>query len=177
MPKKTRKEKEKIVEDLKEKIARQKAFIVTKMSGLTVAEANTLRRSVKDASGEFKVAKLTLMRIASQGTPVAEVAEKLTGPMGFLFAYEDPVAVAKALKGFVKEVPKLEVVGGVLAGKVITPKEVESLAELPSREELIAKAVGTIAAPLNNFVGTLAAIPRQFLYVLHAIREQKEKAA
>jgi len=177
LPKKTRKEKEKIVEDLREKIARQQAVYVTKMSGLTVAEANSLRRSIMDAGGEFKVAKLTLIRIASEGTPVEEVARSLTGPMAFVFAYDDPVAVAKSLKGFIKEVPKLELVSGVLSGKVISSQDIESLAELPSREELVAKIVGTIAAPLNNFVGTLAAIPRQLIYVLNAIKDKKAEAA
>lgn len=174
MPKKTRKEKEKIVEELREKVSRQKGAVLTRMSGLSVAEVTDLRRKLRESGGEFKVAKISLLQIASQGSPLEPLVKDITGSTAVVFAYEDPVTVAKTFKVFIEKVPKIEAIGGLLGDKRVTPKEVLTIAELPSKDELNAKLVRTIAAPLSGLAGLLTAIPRQLLYSLTAIRGLKE---
>lgn len=174
MPKKTRKEKEKIVEELREKVSRQKGAVLTKMSGLSVAEVTDLRRKIREAGGEFKVAKINLLKIASRGSPLEPLVHDITGSTAVVFAYDDPVTVAKTFKGFAEKVPKIEAIGGLLGGKTVTPKDVYTIAALPSKDELTAKLVCTIAAPVSGLVGVLSAIPRQLLYSLNAIRNEKE---
>ncbi len=173
MPKKTRKEKEEIVAGLREKVSRQTATILTQMSGLTVAEATDLRKSIMHAGGEFKVTKNTLLKIAAKETPLAPLIKDLVGPTALVFAYEDPASVAKAMKTFSRGVPKLTPFAGLLGGKTISREEIATLAELPGKDELLAQLVGTIAGPLNGFVRTLAGIHRKLLFVLAAIEGKK----
>lgn len=173
MPKKTRKEKEEIVAGLRDKVSRQTATILTQMKGLTVAEATDLRKSIRHAGGEFKVTKNTLLKIAAKETSLEPLTKDLVGPTALVFAYEDPASVAKAIKTFSRGVPKLTPFAGVLGGKTIDGEDIATLAELPGKDELLSQLVGTIGAPLNGFMRTLAGIPRRLLFVLAAIEGKK----
>lgn len=175
MAKKTRKEKERIVEDLKEKVTRQKGAVLTRMSGLSVAEITDLRRKLREAGGELKVTKISLLKLATHGSPLEKLLEDVTGSTAVVFAYDDPVPVAKTFKGFTDKVPKIEAIGGLLGDKTVSAKDVITIAQLPPKEELTAKLVCTIAAPISGLVSVLSAIPRQLLYSLNAILDQKGK--
>ncbi|MBW2520659.1 MAG: 50S ribosomal protein L10, partial [Deltaproteobacteria bacterium] len=102
--------------------------------------------------------------------------EFLVGPTAIAFAKEDPVAPAKALVEFAKSHEAFELKAGVLDGKLLSPADIKALSDLPSREELLAKMLGSMSAPASNFVGVLAAIPRSMVQVLSAIKDQKEAA-
>jgi len=173
LPKKTREEKEQIIEELREKVSRQTAAVLTQMSGLTVEEATLLRRQIREAGGEFKVTKNTLLRIATEGTHLESLVKGITGPTAVVFSYGDPAVVAKAIKTFTRKVPKLSPLSALLGEKVITSEEVAKLADLPGREELISMMVRTVAAPLTGFMTTLTGVPRKLVYALSAIEGQK----
>lgn len=174
MPKKTRQEKEEIVRELREKVSSQKGAVLTRMSGLSVAEVTDLRRKIKEAGGEFKVAKISLLQLASHGSPLEPLVSDITGTTALVFAYDDPVPVAKAFKGFSEKVPKIEPLSGLLGDKAITAQEVYTIAILPSKEELIAKLARTLAAPLSGFLTALSAIPQKLVYALNAVKQGKE---
>lgn len=169
-----RPEKVKFVEDLTEKFKASQSIIFTNYRGLNVAEVTDLRFRLREAGVEYKVAKNTLTRFAVKNAEIDVEEEVLMGPTAIAFGVEDPVAPAKILLDFAKEKKALEIKGGILAGDFISAERVTALSKIPSREELLAKALGSMKAPINNFVGTLAAVPRKLLYALNAIKEQKE---
>lgn len=174
MPKKKRKEKEEIVTQLQKKISMQQGAVITRMSGLSVAEVTDLRKRIREAGGEFKVTKISLLKIASRESSFEPLVKDLTGSTAVIFAYEDLVPVVKAFKGFTEKVTKLETLSGVLESKAISSSDVLYIADLPPREELLGRLAGTIVAPLSGLVGVLSAIPRGLLYALKGIQEQKE---
>lgn len=171
----TRAKKGEIIKSLSEKFNKAEGVFVTTFSGFTVAESNEIRRLIRERNGEFKVAKNTLIRIASSNTSYENVMELVEGPTALVFAYKDPVEVAKTLNEFLKNHPSLKLRGFVIKGKVYGSEKLEELVKLPSREVLLAQLLGTLQAPLANFVGVLAAVIRNFLYVLKAIEEKKAK--
>jgi large subunit ribosomal protein L10 len=123
----------------------------------------------------FRVLKNTLARRAVANTPFAPLAEKMVGPLAFAIS-ADPVAAAKVLDEFAKSNEKLVIKGGALPNTIMGPKEVASLAALPSREELLAKLMGTMQAPIAQFVRTLNEVPARFVRTLAAIRDSKQAA-
>ncbi len=173
----TRKQKEDIVKALREEFEKVSAVFVTTFKGMTAEESNQLRQVLREKKARYQVVKNTLLRRASAGTPAEPLQEFIEGPTGIAIAYEDPVEVAKVLVEFAKEHESLINRGGVLQGKPMEAAALEQLAKLPSREVLLAQLLGTLQAPLTNFVGLLAAIPRNFLYVLKAIEEKKAAEA
>jgi len=171
-------EKKEIVQQVKSKFESASGFFVTRNLGLNAAEISTLRKDVRTAKGEFKVIKNTLTRIVLKDLGYAGIDNDLNGPTAITFSLGDPAVVAKALIKVSKDTNnKLQVASGFLGKTVLSAKDVEMLSSLPSKKELVAKAVGTIAAPLQNFMGVLSAVPRDFVNVLTAIKDQKEKAA
>ena len=172
----TREEKAAIIEDLRERLRGTDLAIVTDYRGLTVAQMQTLRRELRAAGGEFKVAKNTLLRLAAEREDQAGLAQLLDGPSGIAFADGDMVTVAKAVTTFAKRVDALEVRGGLMNGQAISAEEVGALASLPSREELLAKMLGSMQAPATNLVGVLSAVARSLAYVLQARADQLQQA-
>ena len=150
--------------------------VAAKYVGINVAQASELRNRLRAAGIEFKVYKNTLARRALRSQGMEAAADFMEGPAAWAFS-SDPVAPAKILKEFGKEVQFVSMVGGVLEGKPVTAAQLEALAGLPPREQLIAQVVGTMAMPLRNTVGVLAALPRNLVNVLDQIRQQKEQAA
>jgi large subunit ribosomal protein L10 len=167
--------KEQVVTEMHEKLSRAKAVFLADFRGMSVDKATTLRNDLRGADVEYQVIKNTLLQIASSETDCAVLAPHFKGPTAVAMTYSDPVAAAKVLAKYAKEQQAtFKLKAAVLSGKMITVPEIQALAELPSREVLIAKMLGSMNAPATNFVGVLAAVPGSFVRVLNSIRIQKE---
>lgn len=167
--------KQQVVTEMHEKLSNAKAVFLADFRGMGVEKATTLRNDLRNAEVEYKVVKNTLLELASADTDAAALAPHFKGPTAVAMTYTDPVAAAKVLAKYAKEQQAtFKLKAGVLSGKLITVPEIQALSELPSREVLIAKMLGSMNAPATNFVGVLAAIPGSFVRALDAIRQQKE---
>jgi large subunit ribosomal protein L10 len=169
-------EKKQIVEDLHRRFAQSSLVVLTDYKGLNVAEASDLRRKLKQAGVELKVAKNTLMARASEGTTIAQVRDLFQGPGAVAIAYQDPVAPAKILTKFAEESKKLSIRAAVLDGKRIDAGDVKALADLPSREVLLSQLLSLMLAVPTSLVRVLTGVPRGLLNVLNAVQEKKETA-
>lgn len=157
-----------------ERLARAKAVFLADFRGMNVGQATTLRTELRNASVEYKVFKNTLLDLAAKGTDMECLTPYLAGPTAVAISYDDPVSAAKVLSKFAKDPQgKFVLKVGVLSGKLLDVKQIQALADLPSREVLIAKMLGSMQAPATNFVGVLAALPGSLVRVLDAIRAQK----
>lgn len=170
-----RPEKENAVAEIKDRVANSRIAIMTKYVGVNVEQVTDLRKRLRDAGAEYKVYKNTLARRALRELELEEAADFMEGPTAWAFC-EDPVAPAKVLKEFSKKVDFVGMQGGILVGEIVSPEKLQALADLPPRDVLLAQTVGTIAAPLRNFVGTLQALPRNLVNVLDQVKKQKEEA-
>ena len=166
--------KQELVTEMHERLSRAKAVFLADFRGMTVDKATTLRNELRGASVEYRVFKNTLLDRAAQGTDMECLSPYLSGPTSIAISYDDPVSAAKVLSKFAKDPQgKFVLKVGVLSGKVLDPKQIQALAELPSREVLIAKMLGSMQAPATNFVGVLAAVPGSLVRALDAIRAKK----
>jgi large subunit ribosomal protein L10 len=170
-----RPEKAAKVAELKELLANSQAVVLVNYCGLTVSEDTELRKQMREAGVKYMVAKNTFTRIAAKEAGIEGLDGMLENNTALAFAAEDPVAPAKIAYEFSKKHEKLEIKGGLLNGAVIGTDEIKALADLPSREELLAKLVGSMQAPISGFVNVLHGTLRNFVYVLDAIRDKKEK--
>ena len=168
-----RPEKVSVVEDVTARLKAAEAVFVCEYRGLSVGQLAALRVELRKAGGEFKVFKNTLARRAAVDTGNSALVDLLVGPSALTFVSGDAAATAKALKEFSKNNPLLVIKGGVLAGKALAAKDVEALADLPSREVLLAQLAGAIQAPLVKTAGLLQALPRNMAYGLKALLDQK----
>ena len=166
-----RPEKVAVVEEVRAKLESSDAAVLTEYRGLNVAATADLRRALRDAGGEYKVYKNTLVRIAARDLGL-EIDDLLTGPTAIAFVSGDAVNVAKALSDFAKTNPALVVKGGLLGDQVIDESGVKALADLEPREVLLAKFAGLLAAPLQQMANLLEAMPRNFAYGLKALIDQ-----
>ena len=167
--------KQQIVTELHDKLQQAKAVFLADFRGMNVEQATTLRNELRKAEVEYKVVKNTLLELASQDTDKVALTPHYKGPTAIALTYTDPVAAAKVLSKFAKEQQAaFKLKAGVLSGKAISVADIQALADLPSREVLLAKMLGSLNAPATNFVGVLAAIPGSFVRVLNAIKLQKE---
>ncbi|MEK7652870.1 MAG: 50S ribosomal protein L10 [Patescibacteria group bacterium] len=170
MPK-TKKQKQEILARIKDQLAKMKTAVFVNFSGIPVKELNEFRSKAKEQGIDYLVAKKTILSRALSESNLA--GQEFQGEVGALFGFEDEVAPAKLVKEFSKNHEKMRVVGGVLEGAFIGEEKVMALAALPSRNELLAKAVGSIAAPLSGLVNVLQGNLRGLVYVLNAMREKK----
>ena len=173
--------KQAVVAQLKEQLESAKGVVLTSYKGLTVAQDTELRRELREAGVSYHVVKNTMLRIAAKEAGIEGIEEHLEGTTAFAFSTEDAVAPAKVICGFIKknkleDAEVLTVKVGMVEGKVIGVDEVKALAALPSRAELIAKLLGSMNAPISNTVNVLQGVIRNAVYVLDAIRSQKESA-
>ncbi|MGF7186889.1 large subunit ribosomal protein L10 [Desulfitispora alkaliphila] len=166
--------KQEVVADLTDKLKNSQGVVITDYRGLNVAEVTQLRAKLREANIDYKVVKNTLTKIAAKNAEVEGVDQFLEGPTAIAFSAEDPVAPAKILSEFAKAHKELEIKGGVLDGSAVTFEQVKELADLPSREELLAKVVGGMQAPISGFVNVLQGPIRNLAYALQAVKEQKE---
>lgn len=172
-----RETKAQIVEELKDKLSASKATFLTGYRGIEANDIAGLRSELRGASIEFKVVRNTLAKRALEGTDAAALTEHMVGPKALVFTYSDGAQAAKTLTGFAKEHPALEIEMCVLGTSVIGLDEIKALADLPSKEELVAKMLGSMNAPVQGIAGVLAAVPRKLVYALNAIKDSKEQAA
>lgn len=166
--------KETLVDELKDKFSKAEAVFIADYSGIDVLGMTKLRKELRDAQSELKVVRNTLAKRAIEGTDVGDLAEHFTGPVAIAFSYKDSAATAKALTGFAKDVEQLEIKAGSLQGKVLDMAAIKSLSALPSKEELLAKLLGTLNEVPGSFVKVLAAVPKSFVQVVNAVGEQKK---
>jgi large subunit ribosomal protein L10 len=161
------------IDEVKSRVAASTTAVVTEYRGLTVAQISTLRRQLRTLGADYKVFKNTLVRRAIAGTDVESLSEFLVGPTAIAFVDGDVSAVAKALRDFARETPKLIVKGGVVDGKPLSKNDLSALADLPSRDVLLAQIAGLLASPLRTMAGLLKAVPQNFAYGLSALIESK----
>jgi len=170
-----RPEKVAVVDEVRQRFSDSDAVLLTEYRGINVGDLAALRRALREAGGEYKVYKNTLVRFAARELGL-DLDEQLTGPTAIAFVPTgsggDPVAVAKALREFAKGNPNLVVKGGVLGEKLLSAEDAKALAEVAPREELLAKLAGLMAAPMVQFAGLLQAVPRDFAYGLQALIAQ-----
>ena len=161
------------IDAIKAKIEKAQVAVITEYQGLTVEDITKLRREIQKTGGDYMVTKNTLAKIAVKGTEYEALAEKMTGPIALAFGFEDPVSPAKAVVKFIKESKKGAIVGAVLEGKLMTEAETRALADLPSKEELFAKMLGSINSPASGIVGSINAVMSQLTRAMAAVRDQK----
>jgi large subunit ribosomal protein L10 len=164
--------KEAAVGELAEKLAAAQSLFLTDYSGLTVAEITRLRGELRKDGSSYTVIKNTLFRIAA-GDLAGRLEQYLAGPTGIVFAGADPVAPAKALKTFSDTVKRVAVKAAYIDGQVVDAQQVDKLAKLPPRIELLASLVGSLASPLRGLVTVLSGNQSGLVRVLERIREQK----
>ncbi|MFW6325042.1 MAG: 50S ribosomal protein L10 [Desulfovibrionales bacterium] len=172
-----RAQKEEVVRYLREKADRASIAIVTDFKGVKVEEMTELRADLRKNGVEYQVVKNTLARIALSEGPHAVLTEEFKECCAVAFGYDDPVVAAKVLVEFAKKSKKFSLRFGSLEGKFLEEAAINELSALPGKEQLLAKLLGTMNAVPTNFVGLLANVPRNFLYALNAIKEQKEQAS
>jgi large subunit ribosomal protein L10 len=165
----TKEQKQKILEDLKDKIARQRAMVFADFTGLKVKDLSDLRRKLKAADCELKVAKKTLMGIVFKEAGIE--TKELSGEIALVFGYKDALAPAKIVYQFTQTNPNLKILAGFFENKLREAEEIITLAQLPTREELLARLVGSIQAPVSNFVRILEANIKGLMYALSAIKK------
>jgi large subunit ribosomal protein L10 len=169
-------EKQQIAEDLRDRLSRSAIIVLTDYKGLDVAAMNDLRRKLRAEEIEYQVVKNTLLIRAAEDNDFALIKDHFKGPSAIALGYEDPVAPAKVLSEFAKENKNLEIKAGVMNGQVLDANAIKELAKLPSREVLLGQLLSALNAIPTSFVRTIAEVPRSFVSVLAAIRDQKEAA-
>lgn len=169
-------EKQQIAEDLRDRLSKSVIIVLTDYKGLDVAAMNDLRRKLRAEEIEYQVVKNTLLIRAAEDNDIALIKDYFKGPSAIALSYDDPVAPAKVLSQFAKENNKLEIKVGVMNGQVLDAKAINALAKLPSREVLVGQFLSALNAIPTSFVRTIAEVPRSFVSVLAAIRDQKEAA-
>lgn len=168
-----RQEKAAVIEELSAQLVGAQAIVVAQYRGLSVESVTKLRKEARASGVYLRVLKNTLAKRAIQGTPFESLSDKMVGPLIYGIS-NDPVAAAKVLVNFAKTNDKLVLTAGALPGQVMGVEGVKALATMPSRDELLAKLLGTMQAPIATFVRTLNEIPTKFVRGLAAVRDQKE---
>ena len=167
-------QKKAVVEEIKEKLEKAQLVICTDYRGLNVEQVNELRNKLRVPGVEYRVLKNTMFRFALKEAGYESIAEQVNGPNAVVFSENDPVGPAKTLFDFAKTNKQLEVKIGILEGQLLTADAVKDLAQLPSREVLLAQVVGTMQAPITSFVRVLNANLTGLVRALDGIREQKQ---
>ena len=165
-------QKQSVVAEVAKEVAGAQAIVMAENRGLPVAAMTQLRAKARASGVYFRVVKNTLVRRAVADTPFATLSDRMVGPLAYGIG-PDPVAVAKVLNDFAKGNEKFVIAGGAMPGQVMSPNEIAALAALPSREELLAKLMGTMQAPIAKFVRTLNEVPGKFVRTLAAVRDAK----
>ena len=171
-----REEKAAVVDEVSAQVALAGAIVMAEYRGLAVEKITVLRRQARESGVYLRVLKNTLVRRAVQGTPYEKLSDQMVGPLLYGMA-ADPVAAAKLLAGFAKSNEQLVIKAGSMPNSVMDASGVQALATMPSREELLAKLMGTMQAPVATFVRTLNEVPTKFVRGLAAVRDKGEAGA
>lgn len=168
-------EKKAVVADVSAQVANAQAIVVAEYRGLEVGNITALRAQARKEGVYLRVLKNTLVRRAVAGTPFEGLQGQMVGPLIYGIS-KDPVSAAKVLHDFAKSNDKLVIKGGAMANYVMDANGVKALATMPSRDELLSKLLGTMQAPIAQFVRTLNEVPTKFVRGLAAVRDQKQAA-
>ncbi len=161
------------IEHYKKQFENAKVAVVADYRGLSVEEITELRRSLQAQQSDLTVTKNTLCKVASKGTNFEAIEELMQGPTAIAFGFGDEVASAKVLAKFIKENKKGEILGAVLEGKVLSAAEAQKLASMPSKEELLAKMLGSINSPASGIVYSLNGVMSALVRAINAVKDQK----
>ncbi len=170
-----RTEKEQVIDELHEKMAKAKAAIVAEPRGLNVATVTELRKKLRDAKVDYRVVKNTLAVRAAKGTPVEQMAEKFVGPTALVMSYDDVVTPAKLLAEFMKDRENFTIRGAIIEGRTVDAKGVQALAKLPGLLELRGQIAAMIAQPATTLARMIGTPGQQLARVIGARRDQLEK--
>ena len=170
-----RQEKAIVIEEVATQVAAAQSIVVAEYRGLDVASVTVLRKIARESGVYLRVLKNSLARRAVSGTPFEALSDKLVGPLIYGIS-TDPVNAAKVLSAFAKDNDKLVIKAGSLPNSLLDVNGVKALATMPSRDELLSKLLGTMQAPIAQFVRTLNEVPTKFVRGLAAVRDQKEAA-
>ncbi len=168
-----RAEKVALVDEVRTRLSSSSAAILTEYRGLKVSELAVLRRALRQAGGEYKIYKNTLVRFAVRDLGLQNLEPLVERPTAIAFVDGDAASVAKALRDFARTNPHLVVKGGLLGQNVLTASDAGALAELPSRETMLAQIAGALAAPMQQFASLLQALPQNLAYGLRALLEER----
>jgi large subunit ribosomal protein L10 len=169
-----RAQKVEIVDEVKTRMGAATAQIVSEYRGLSVSELGELRVALEGVGADYRIFKNTLVRLAIDGGEYQPLSEYLSGPTALTFVDGDISAVAKALRDFSRANPLLVIKGGLADGSLLSSSDLAALADLPSREVLLARLAGALAAPMQQMAGLLQALPRNLAYGMQALIEQRE---
>lgn len=171
----TRNEKQQLLQQYEEGLAKAPHAFLLGYQGITVPQVTELRSRVRQSGGEYVVVKNTLALRAIDSQALEQLKEHFVGPTAVVFSSTDPVAVAKALTDYAKDVPAVKFKAGLVEGRAIAAEQIKDIASLPSREELIAKLLFLLQSPIVRFARVLAAVPQSFVTVLDQVRKKKEE--
>lgn len=169
-------QKKEVVAEVGAQVAQAQAIVVAEYRGLGVGDMTVLRSKARQSGVYFRVLRNTLARRAVSDTPFAGLADQMVGPLAYGIS-SDPVAVAKVMHDFARGNDKFVIKAGAMPNVVMSSKDVAALATMPSREELLAKLLGTMQAPIAQFVRTLNEVPARFVRTVAAVRDQREQSA
>jgi len=165
----TKQQKQQLIEELADKLKRQKSLVFTDFRGLKVVEIEDLRKELKGAGIEYKVAKKTLIKLAIEKAKKKIDISQFKDSVALAFGFQDPITPFKIISKFVEEHKDLEILGGLMDDEFLTVDGVKELAEIPSRDELLAKFVGSIKSPIRGFVNVLGGNIRNLLLIFKQI--------
>ena len=165
--------KEEKIAKIKENVDKAQVAIVTEYRGFSVEEITNLRRELQKNGADYMVTKNTLAKIAVKGTNYEVLNDVLKGPVAIAFGFDDPVSPAKVLSKFIKDTKKGEIVAAALDGKLLSASEAKALANLPSKEEIYAKMLGSINSPASGIVGSINAVMASLTRAVAAVRDKK----
>ncbi len=165
----TKAQKQKIVEGLAQNLSRQKSLVFVDFKGLKVNDMAYLRKKIKETGGLLKVAKKTLIKLASEKAGLT-LEKELEGEIGLVFAFEDPISSLRAAYQFSQSNRNLKILDGIFEGKFLERGDIITLAQLPTREELLASVVRSISAPISRLVNVLQGNLRNLVYLLSQIK-------
>jgi large subunit ribosomal protein L10 len=168
-------QKQAMVSEVSAQLKGAQAVIVAEYRGLDVGRVTQLRSNARKSGLYLRVLKNTLARRAVQGTPFEKLTDQMVGPLMYGIA-QDPVAGAKVLSEFAKDNEQFVIKAGAMPNAMMSPQDVKALAALPSREELLARLIGTIQAPVAKLVRTMNEVPAKFVRTLAALKDQREKS-
>jgi large subunit ribosomal protein L10 len=171
----TRDDKQELLEEYEQGLASSPHAFLLGYQGIKVPQVTALREKVRQSGGEYVVVKNTIALRAIDGAALAQLKEHFVGPTAVAFG-SDPVALAKALTDFAKDVPVLQFKAGLVEGRAVPADQIKDIASLPGREELIAKLLYLLQSPVTRFARVLAAVPQSFVMVLDQVRKKKEEA-
>jgi large subunit ribosomal protein L10 len=171
----TRADKEKLIAEYQEGLAVAPHAFLLGFKGITVPQVTELRNRVRASGGEYLVVKNNLALRAIDATALAALEEHFVGPTAVVFSVKDPVALAKALTDYAKEVPAIELKAGMVERRAVAAGQIKEIAQLPGRQELIAKLLYLLQSPVARFARVLAAVPRSLVVVLDQVGKQKQE--